>query len=224
MNKSENTINARNSLILDIQKHTERVFNAIQIKDEGYEEIKITPLTQSPVFSYFDKPVTNVIPKKECSLIEIYHLIKGVEFSEQTKQLWNLSDPVAARKFKAANFDYVTFSGVFSRRQDTGLIKHSGLITIDFDHLKNPALLKSTLLKDNLFDTELLFTSPSGHGLKWVIQTDLTQVCHQDYFKAVANYIKHTYNLDIDLSGKDVSRACFVPHDPEVYIHPKYLL
>jgi hypothetical protein len=27
----------------------------------------------------------------------------------------------------------------------------------------------------------------------------------------------------VDKSGKDVSRACFLPHDPEAYINPKNL-
>lgn len=223
MTKNDITIHARNSLILDIQKYIEGFNKTIQPKDKDYGEIEITSITHSPVFSYFDKPVTNVVPKKECSLIEIYHLIKGNEFSQHTQQLRNLSDPVAARKFKAANFDYVTFSGVFSKRQDAGLVRHSGLITIDFDHIGNPEFLKNKLLNDRFFDTELLFTSPSGHGLKWVILSDLTQVSHQEYFKAVVNYIKHNYNIDVDPSGKDVSRACFISHDPEVFINPKYL-
>lgn len=223
MIKSEKIIDAKDCLILDIQKHIELVNKTIRLKDEVYGEIKTPSITHSPVFSYFDKPVTNVIPRSNRSLVEVYHSIKGGEFSKQTKQLRGLSDQVAARKYKAANFDYVTFSGIFSKRQDAGLVRHSGLITIDFDHIDNPDFLKNKLLNDRFFDTELLFTSPSGHGLKWVILSDLTQVSHQDYFKAIENYIKHTYNLYIDPSGKDVSRACFLPHDPKVFINPKYL-
>jgi len=176
----------------------------------------------SPVFSFFNKPVTNVLPKSNCSLVEVFHLIKGGIFSQQTTQLRGLSDSAAVRKFKAANFDYVTFSGIFSRRHNAGMVKHSGLMAIDFDHIENPASLKHRLLNDPYFDTELLFVSPSGRGLKWVIPSDLTQLSHQEYFKAVANYIKHTYSFDIDPSGKDVSRACFLSHDPQVFINLKY--
>ena len=45
----------------------------------------------------------------------------------------------------------------------------------------------------------------------------------QTYFKAVCNYLKQTYQLEVDGSGKDVARACFLPYDPQVYINPKYL-
>jgi len=178
--------------------------------------------TAPPVFSYFNKPVTNVIPSRQATLVEVYNLIKGDEFALCTSTLRNITDPKEARKYKAQNFDYVTFSGTFSKRNDANLQRHSGLLTIDFDHIQDIPALKAALLNDHYFETELLFVSPSGDGLKWVIPIELTQAKHQDYFKAVANYISHTYQLEIDQSGKDMSRACFLPHDSEIFINPKY--
>jgi len=178
---------------------------------------------KSPIFSYFKKPVTNVDPTKEITLTKVYELIKNNEFASCTSTLRNIEDVKESRKYKAFNFDYVTFSGVFSKRNDKHLKKHSGLLTIDFDHIKDVSQLKEELIEDEYFDTELLFTSPSGDGLKWIIPIELTEVKHQDYFKAVANYIQHTYKMEVDGSGKDVSRACFLPHDPDVFINPKYL-
>lgn len=176
-----------------------------------------------PVFSYFNKPVTNTIPSRQVSLIEVYHLIKGNDFASCTSTLRNISEPKDARKYKAQNFDYVTFSGSFSKRNDANLQRHSGLLTIDFDHIEDIPSLKASLLSDHYFETELLFVSPSGDGLKWVIPIDLTQAKHQDYFKAVANYVSHTYQLEVDQSGKDISRACFLPHDTDIFINPKYI-
>lgn len=176
-----------------------------------------------PVFSYFKKPVSNVKPSRQVSLIEVYHLIKGNDFATCTSTLRNISEPKDARKYKAQKFDYVTFSGSFSKRNDANLQRHSGLLTIDFDHIDDIPTLKQSLLNDHYFETELLFVSPSGEGLKWVIPIDLTQAKHQDYFKAVANYVSHTYQLEVDLSGKDISRACFLPHDTDIFINPKYI-
>ena len=79
-------------------------------------------------------------------------------------------------------------------------------------------------MQDEYFETELLFVSPSGDGIKWVIPIDISKATHQDYFRAIASYIKQAYGLDIDQSGKDVSRACFIAHDAEAFINPKYLL
>jgi len=134
-----------------------------------------------------------------------------------------ISDVQQARKFKATNFDYCTFSGVFSSRSDKDLIKHSGLLCVDFDHLKNIEKLRFRLFQDEYFDTQLLFVSPSGNGLKWIISIDITASPHGDYFAAVANYILKTYGVAVDKSGRDISRACFLPHDPQAFINPLFL-
>lgn len=181
------------------------------------------PVLRIPKFSYFNAPVSNTHPKLTLSLIEVYYLIISAEYSSITNQLRAIPAKNEARKFKASKFDYVTFSGTFSKRNDKALIDHSGLLTIDFDHIPNLLHLKEQLLVDEYFETELLFVSPSGDGLKWIIPIDITEATHQNFFQAIANYIRKVYQLEVDKSGKDVSRACFLPHDPEAYINPKYL-
>ena len=79
------------------------------------------------------------------------------------------------------------------------------------------------LLNDPKIETELLFTSPSGDGLKWIVPIYYNDLTHDEYFEAVKNYLDDAYNLKIDASGKNFSRACFLPHDPNIYINPKYL-
>ena len=128
-----------------------------------------------------------------------------------------------ARKFKVQNFDYITFSGTFSKRSDDSLLKHSNLLTIDFDHISDVDRLKSNLIEDRYFSTELLFRSPSGDGLKWIIPCYLTTHSHALYFEAVKKYIWYSYHLEIDKSGRDISHACFLPYDNAIYINPKYL-
>jgi hypothetical protein len=197
---------------------------------EKHASLILTPDTllikqpiKPPHCSLFRHPVTNTLPLKVVDLLYVYNLIKYNHYQKQTHQLRALSNPKDARAFKAAHFDYVTFSGTFVKRSDASLIKHSGLITIDFDHVSNLVKLKQDLLSDEYFDTELLFISPSGDGLKWIISIDLNQASHQENFLAISNYIRHTYNIEVDKSGKDISRACFLPYDNEAFINPKYL-
>jgi hypothetical protein len=197
-----------------------------QKKDDVFPgtEIAVTPVKISvPKFSFFKAPVSNITPDREISLMLIFELVRSNTYQSNTEQLRSLSDTSKARDFKANNFDYVTFSGTFSKRNDKSLLKHSGLITIDFDHIPDIPLLKQQLLQDEYFETELMFVSPSGTGLKWIISIDLTECTHLDYFKSIAAYILTTYNLEIDKSGKDISRACFLCYDPDAYINPKYL-
>ena len=175
------------------------------------------------LFSFFKAPITNTKPHKAVSLLQIYNAIKSDYYRDRTQKLWAISEVRQARLFKAANFDYCTFSGVFTTRNDKALVKHSGLLCVDFDHLQNVELLRNQLLQDEYFDTQLLFVSPSGDGLKWIISIDTATTQHGDYFVAVANYIKQAYHVEVDKSGKDISRACFLPHDPQAFINPVYL-
>jgi hypothetical protein len=176
-----------------------------------------------PVFSFYRAPIANILPEKEINLVQVYNLIRGKDYGKQTAFLRSISDEAEARKFKATHFNYVTFSGTFSQRNDQFLKKHSGLLTLDFDHLQDVEALKFSLLHDEYFETELLFVSPSGDGLKWIIPIDLDKGTHAEWFRAVSQYIRTTYQLETDKSGINPSRACFLPYDPDVYINPKYL-
>jgi hypothetical protein len=177
----------------------------------------------SPLFSFFKAPISNTKPHKAVSLLQIYNAIKGNYYKDSTEKLRAISDAQQARKFKAANFDYCTFSGTFTSRNDKALVKHSGLLCVDFDHLQSVELLCNQLLQDDYFDTQLLFRSPSGDGLKWIISIDTETAMHGDFFAAVANYILQTYGVAVDKSGRDISRACFLPHDPQAFINPQFL-
>jgi hypothetical protein len=190
---------------------------------EQTKTVKEKSAVHIPDFSYFKAPVSNIHTKITLSLLDVFNLIKSDNYAPITNQLRSISNKNEARKLKASKFDYATFSGTFSKRNDKALINHSGLLTIDFDHIANLQQLKNKLLQDEFFETEILFVSPSGDGLKWIITIDITESTHQNFFNAIANYIKEVYQLEVDKSGKDISRACFLPFDPEVYINPKYI-
>lgn len=176
-----------------------------------------------PRFSFYRSPITNIHPLMNITIPEAWNYITGTYATERTTVLRTLTDKKRARLHKAAAFDYVTFSGTFTERKDQGLITHSGYLCIDFDHLPDLLRIKDILLNDSRLETQLLFTSPSGDGLKWIVSIDTEKAPHAKYFQAIAAYLNATYSLQVDRSGKDISRACFLPHDPNAYIHPKYL-
>ena len=182
-----------------------------------------TSSNKTALFSFFPAPIKNTIPVLKMTLADAYEYITGPTAVSRTRELRSKTNIKEARKFKSEKFDYCTFSGLFSKRSDQALVQHSGLLCLDFDHLKNLEEVRQWLLNDDYFETQLLFISPSGDGLKWIINIDISQTTHADYFRAVANYLKQTYNIDVDQSGKDVSRACFLPYDPDCYINPKNL-
>lgn len=175
------------------------------------------------LFSFFKAPVRNTIPHKSICLLDAYNYIVGEYAKQRTEKLRTITDPKQARQYKATNFDYCTFSGMFTTRNDKALVNRSDLLCVDFDHLQNVDLLRNQLLQDEYFETQLLFVSPSGDGLKWIISIDAAKTSHGEFFVAVANYILQTYKVAVDKSGRDISRACFLAYDPNAFIHPNNL-
>ncbi len=176
-----------------------------------------------PVFSFFHAPINNTKPYKDFTLLDAFLYISSIKAQKRTADLRAITDKAQASRFKSSSFDYCCFSGTFTKRGADGLINHSGLMCIDFDHLSDPESLRQQLLFDEYFDTQLMFRSPSGDGIKWIIPVDLSEYSHGDYFDAVAEYILQNYNIEIDKSGRDVCRACFLPYDPHAFINPQYL-
>jgi len=187
-------------------------------------ETQKTVIDDEPRFSFFKAPVVNTQPYKLITLRDAFNYITGHYAMDRTQILRKIATARERSSYKASRFDYCTFSGSFKSRSDKMLVKHSGLLCIDFDHVKDIETLFAKLLKDEYFETQLLFRSPSGDGLKWVIPIKVTdENSHLKYFKSIDVYIKRTYGVEIDKSGKDISRACFLPYDPNAYINTKYL-
>lgn len=173
-------------------------------------------------FSFFRKPIRNTIPLRCIGIPDIYRYIVGPYAKLQTETLRSIVDKNEARKYKAENFDFCTFSGIFRTRSKNDVVLESDLLCIDFDHVADIPSLWKKLLNDPCFETELLFRSPSGDGVKWVIQISRKGWEHSRFFRAVYNYLVANGYPEPDKSGSDVSRSCFIPYDPEAYINPKY--
>ena len=157
-------------------------------------------------FSFFRKPIQNIEPLRAIGIVDVYRYVVGHYAQPQTGTLRSMTSPADVKKYKASHFDYCTFSSLFRKRNEKELITHSGLMCLDFDHVENMEEVKQQILNHEYFDTELLFTSPSGNGLKWIIPVDLKGWEHSRFFKAVANCIRATGLPKVDMSGNDVAR------------------
>ena len=178
--------------------------------------------------SFFPKPITNKWPSGQpLSLFEVYRCITTRKYYPETRDLRGITDDDKARDFKGQNLDYVTPSGIFSYCSDNSLIKHSGVLCMDLDHLDNRVEdMFQLLIHEPMFLTLLLFRSPRGSGLKWFIHIDLSRCDHRTWFTAVRNYLMHTYHLEdkqVDKACGNPSRACYLCYDPEAYLLPSLI-
>lgn len=179
--------------------------------------------------SFFRRPITNKQPESQpVTLKQVYDYLCSSTAIIETYHLRELENHDEARAYKGQAFDYVTPSGLFNYCADQNLIEHSQLLCIDLDNLgERVEELFDVMLTDPVFETLLLFRSPSGNGLKWFIHIDLSRCDHRTWFKAVRNYIMFTYGLDdeqVDKHCGNPSRACFLGHDPQAYINPNLMV
>jgi hypothetical protein len=85
-------------------------------------------------------------------------------------------------------------------------------MVLDFDHLQDVTGSKARLASDP--HAVLCFVSPSGAGLKLVIRIEPDPAGHGASFDAARAYFQDRYGLEADPSGRDLSRLCFLSHDP----------
>ncbi len=106
----------------------------------------------------------------------------------------------------------VCFSGTFTERTDDGIVDHSSLIVIDFDHVDVEHVKALLCMDDYVF---ACWVSPSGDGLKALVRISHPER-HRDHFRAIVSYFDKTYGLEVDESGINESRACFESYDPDM--------
>ena len=112
----------------------------------------------------------------------------------------------------------LVFAGQFKHRSKKGLIKHSGLMCLDFDKYESKEAMQNhlELLKQNKHFV-LLFVSPSGNGLKGVVRIpECKPKEHTLYFKGFQNKFNYDY---FDEVTSDIARVCFESYDPNIYVN-----
>jgi len=168
--------------------------------------------------SAYKAPVKNILPYQSMSIFDVFQEIKSDRHKRITNKLRGIASKTEKGMCKSVEFDYVTFSGTFTKRAITSLIKHSNKICVDIDHVgESSALLDLKQQVRSILEPELMFISPSGDGLKIVFHIDISQATHDKYFTAFQNFFKTELHTEIDPSCKDVSRATFLCHDPDCF-------
>ena len=111
----------------------------------------------------------------------------------------------------------ICFSGKFSKRDDSSLVEHSGLICLDFDNFQSHAemLAKKEELSADVY-TFSVFVSPSGNGLKVLVKIPKNIEKHKAYFNALEVYYDCS---EFDKTSKNISRVCYESFDPTIYVN-----
>lgn len=112
----------------------------------------------------------------------------------------------------------------YKARMDDNILNYSGIVIVDID-IKNQVIL--TRLKNQFQEDPYVysfFTSPSG-GLKvlYVVNSNAQQ--HKKYaYEQIKGWVEDNYDIEVDRSGKNISRLCYVSYDPELFLNEDYCI
>tara|TARA_R110001606_G_scaffold209615_1_gene356866 strand:+ start:3324 stop:5603 length:2280 start_codon:yes stop_codon:yes gene_type:complete len=158
-----------------------------------------------------DKPLEEILKdiKKgtyKAEISDIRHLInndKKEQSDEQKKQLLAF-----------------TASGTFNNgRSIDKLENYSQYVILDIDKLSNIQLKEVINFTRLAPYTYASFISPSGKGLKIIVKVNTIKDQHKEAYKQVVAYYEQALNIDIDTSGSDICRLCFVSYDEDCFIN-----
>jgi hypothetical protein len=123
------------------------------------------------------------------------------------------------KKYKS-QLKAVTFCAMFENgRKLSNLVHYNKLIVIDIDNISVDEIniIKSKLVEDDYIMA--LWDSPSSLGLKGLVKVESTIENHKQFFYSLSIYFLQQYNIELDKSGSDITRLCYVSFDENIYIN-----
>lgn len=161
-----------------------------------------------------------VIPQQEKLLMSILDDIKSDKYKVvvlQIQQLYSEGQKEEADNLKATLPGFTASCRCKGGRRTDLVTYYTGFIVLDLDDLSSDEMHR---ISHTLRTSEYVmgaFKSPSGAGIKILVETNGKQESHLSTYLAVADYFSTLLNVNIDTSGKDIVRYCFMSYDPDAY-------
>lgn len=172
----------------------------------------------SPIVSLYENAYGTV--GVSCSLDVIMSAIKGGRWKDRILALRSLE----GKEYKEAKLTLPLFtgSGVFSKREASGLLEHSGRIVIDFDKVDNMSDTLHVLKCDPY--SEYVFVSCGGKGIAVMVKISNDHNNHMRAFLTLQSYYARMYGLKVDSACKDVTRCRTVSFDEDLVYNEDSLM
>lgn len=141
------------------------------------------------------------------------------------------------RKYKPTNIELskkykstlpaVTFCGIFKgKRNLESCVHYNNVMVIDIDHIdENLMEVYAQYLKDDPY-IAAYWRSPSGDGYKGLVHLQYDEEVeklelkdrHKVAFRQLLKYLLAKYGIELDDSGSDIPRLCYMCWDPELHV------
>jgi hypothetical protein len=165
--------------------------------------------------------------------VRIKDILRGIKDKRLEKIIHRLRTHLDENNIKLYNQEKkflpgVTFSATFKekrRRENIG--EYNEIIVLDIDKLNQEQMSK---YKEILHKDKYVFSfweSPSKKGLKGLIKLsfeykyDDIDISHRTAFKKLVTYFNQNYEIELDESGSDTTRLCFLSSDENLVLKDK---
>lgn len=167
----------------------------------------------APLFSIY-RNIFDLTGKYTISAEDALNRIKTGKSAKQVEIIRNEQDENRQQNLKKY-LPCVCFSGTFAKREDSGLLTHSGLICLDFDDVEVEDAISQFRKWSYTF---ACWVSPRGNGVKVLVRIANPQK-HREHFLSLKKHLP-----EADPSGINVSRVCYESYDPDLYYNPNSLV
>lgn len=172
---------------------------------------------------------------KSCKSISLFEALSSIRTGNYEKQIGNIrrlliNNNIQSYKAKKKQLPAYIFSGIaFGNRYKFDISGYTSLIVVDIDKLENIELVKSQLKSDCYVIS--VWLSPSGNGLKALFYVEYTNpikkediwVLHEYCaFPQIENYLLTKYSIQVDRTGADITRLCFVSSDSDIHLKREF--
>lgn len=176
---------------------------------------------ENVMISKFTGGIRNTINPQRISCIQALMEIENGLYDQQIQELRH---DVKTYKLNKENLDYYVWSCTCFKRKSDSVEKVNGLLCLDIDGLESTQHAES--LKDDFRSDDFVIAawiSPSGKGLKVLCYYDQKEISLKEAFRHASEYFRINYTLTIDKACSDITRACYVSSDREIWINLKAL-
>ena len=164
------------------------------------------------------KNFTTVIGRR--TLAAVVDGIRGDHYKKsilKIRELVDLGDQEQVDRLKKGLVAFTVSGSFVGGRKMSFLQTYNPYVILDIDKLDLADLPDLILKTKEIEFTRVAFLSPSGRGLKIIVEVDSEMERHGLAYRQVSDFYEKELGVEIDKSGKDITRLCFMSYDPEVY-------
>lgn len=166
---------------------------------------------------------------KEITIYAVLHKIQSGELEAEIDQIRNFQaagDMDSFTMYKR-RLPAVTFCGRFDHQRKTETLKsYNYILVLDIDKLNARELGDTAGVLEQDPYVFSYWISPSGKGYKGLValeynfqfKKETIAASHKKAFQKLARYFFDNYELELDESGCDITRLCFLSSDPDLVI------